>query len=33
LRAFIAAIEWRWDEARQIEHRSGCYCEAGQRHP
>jgi hypothetical protein len=33
LRAFIAAIEWRWHEARQIEHRSGCYCEAGQRHP
>jgi len=33
LRAFITAIECRWDEARQIEHSPGCYCEAGQRHP
>jgi hypothetical protein len=33
LRAFIDAIRWSWDGAREIEHRPGCHCEAGHRHP
>jgi hypothetical protein len=33
LRALIAAVEHRWDEAAQVEHRKGCHCETGQRQP
>jgi hypothetical protein len=33
LRAFIEAVQSRWDVARQLEHRPGCHCEAGQRQP
>ena len=33
LKALIAAVEWRWDAARKVEHRKGCHCEAGQRQP
>jgi hypothetical protein len=33
LRALIAAIQWRWDGAREIEHRPGCHCETGHRQP
>jgi PilZ domain len=34
LRALVAAVQWRWDEAREIQHGPGCHCcAAGQRQP
>jgi PilZ domain len=36
LRGLVAAVEWRWDEARRIEHGPRCHCglrAGGQRQP